>query len=110
MDFFWKLPIIKDIDTEQFLINTNEIDFEGQKYCEDLYKKIIIFSVILAMIVSFSTQYLSHGIYIISAGTALAMIVCVPAWGIYKRNPLKWLPYYKPVEIFTAEELKEKSS
>mmetsp|Transcript_10180 Transcript_10180/g.10507 ORF Transcript_10180/g.10507 Transcript_10180/m.10507 type:complete len:114 (+) Transcript_10180:1-342(+) len=95
MDFFWNLPIIRDIDVEALMIRLNEIDFEGQKKCETLYKQIVIFFLVIAIAVSFYTQVMSHGVYIIMLGTLVACLVCVPAWGCFSKHPLQWLQHEK---------------
>lgn len=45
------------------------------------------------MIFSFLTQRMKHGVYIITAGYILSLILCVPSWGFYNRNKLTWLKH-----------------
>lgn len=90
MDYISNLPIIKNIDLEAFSIKINEIDFIGQEKCESLYKNILRISLILAIICSFYTQQMKHGMFIIIAGFLISVILCLPAWSCFKKNPLKW--------------------
>jgi len=93
MEFLSNLPIIKDIDFELISIKLNEIDFEGQKRSEKMHKWIIRFFLVVAIIVSFITQRISNGTYIIILGTVLAMIITAPSWGMFNQNNLKWKPH-----------------
>lgn len=90
MDFLNNLPFIKDIDFEALSIKINEIDFEGQKKSEKLHKWIIRFCLVIAIIVSYYTQRLSNGTYILIVGTIIAMILTTPSWGIFNQNKLNW--------------------
>ena len=91
MDF-----IKKFIDVEKFWIRMNEMDFEGQKLAEKLYKIILVVFTIIAMIVSYFTQRLCHGVYILSSGLILCLVLCLPSWPMYNKNQLKWLKYTPP--------------
>lgn len=95
MDFIYKLPIIRNIDFEAFSIRMNEIDFEGQKTCEYLYKLIIRIFLVAAVCFSFYTQQMRHGVYLIILGTFFAVFVCAPSWPWFNKHPLKWLPHVK---------------
>lgn len=83
----------KFFDTQKFYMSMNEIDFEGQRKAEIYYKIILTTCLIIAICVSYTTQHLCHGVYIMIGGLILSILVCVPAWPFYKRNLLKWLPY-----------------
>jgi hypothetical protein len=43
------------------------------------------------MAVSYMTQQLSHGVYILCGGLIFTLLVCLPSWPIYNRQQLKWL-------------------
>ena len=43
--------------------------------------------------VSYSTQHLCHGVYIMVGGLVLTLILCIPSWPMYNRNQLKWLKH-----------------
>ena len=91
MDFLKKF-----FDFEKFWIRMNEMDFEGQKLAEKLYKIILVVFTIIAMIVSYFTQRLCHGVYILSSGLILCLVLCLPSWPMYNKNQLKWLKYTPP--------------
>ena len=86
MDFLNKF-----IDFEKFWIRMNEMDFEGQALAEKLYRILLVIFTIIAMIVSYMTQQLSHGVYILCGGLILTLLVCLPSWPMYNRQQLKWL-------------------
>ena len=78
-------------DFEKFWIRMNEMDFEGQSLSEKLYRILLVIFTIIAMIVSYMTQQLSHGVYILCGGLILTLLVCLPSWPMYNRQQLKWL-------------------
>ena len=85
--------IKKYIDVERLWIRMNEMDFEGQILCERLYRSILVVFTIIAMIVSYSTQKLCHGVYILCFGFILTLLLCLPSWPMYNKHQLKWLKY-----------------
>ena len=78
-------------DFEKFWIRMNEMDFEGQSLAEKLYRILLVILTIIAMIISYMTQQLSHGVYILCGGLILTLLVCLPSWPMYNRQQLKWL-------------------
>ena len=88
----------KFIDTEKLTIRMNEMDFEGQKLAEKLYRIILVVSTIIAILVSYTTQKLCHGVYILTGGFIFTCILCVPSWPMYNKHQLKWLKYVEPKE------------
>ena len=85
--------IKKYIDVERLWIRMNEMDFEGQILAERLYRIILVVFTIVAMIVSYSTQKLCHGVYILCFGFILTLFLCRPSWPMYNKHQLKWLKY-----------------
>ena len=83
----------KFFDFEKFWIRMNEMDFEGQILSERLYRIILVTFTIIAMIVSYMTQKLCHGVYILCFGLLLSLLICLPSWPMYNRHQLKWLKY-----------------
>ena len=64
---------------------------------ERLYRIILVLFTIIAMIVSYYTQKLSDGVYILCGGFILSLLLCLPSWPMYNRQQLKWLkPKEKP--------------
>ena len=83
----------KFFDFEKFWIRMNEMDFEGQILSERIYRIILVTFTIIAMIVSYMTQKLCHGVYILLFGLFLSLLICLPSWPMYNRHQLKWLKY-----------------
>ena len=81
----------KFFDFEKFWIRMNEMDFEGQALAEKLYRIILVIFTIIAMIASYMTQKLSHGVFILCGGFVLTLLICLPSWPMYNRQQLKWL-------------------
>jgi len=68
------------------------IDFEGQRLAETLTTAILVLAGVLSFIVGYVLSDLKYTVYIGLSGTVIAFLVVVPPWGIYKRNPLTYLP------------------
>lgn len=88
----------KIFDWEKFSIRMNEMDYEGQKLAEKIYKIILAVALVFSIIVSYSTQKLKHGVYILVIGLALSLLLCLPSWPFYNRHHPKWVPYKKQDE------------
>ena len=71
----------------------NEIDFEGQRSSEIIYKVILTVCPVVSILVSFVTQRLKDGVFIMAGGLILSVLLCVPAWPMYKRHQYKWLKH-----------------
>ena len=84
------------IEVEKQGIRMNEMDFEGQILSERIYRIILVVFTIIAMIVSYITQRLCHGVYILCSGLILSLLVCLPSWPMYNKHQLKWLKYTPP--------------
>ncbi len=50
------------------------------------------------MIVSYLTQHLCHGVYIMIVGLILSLVLCIPSWPYLNKHQLKWLPYVPPTD------------
>lgn len=76
------------------------MDYQGQGRAEFLYEVIILFFTIGGAIGAYIAQQFSYALYSHFAGFIIACIVCLPAWPIYKRKPVKWQP---PVKLDTDQ-------
>lgn len=95
----------KYFDIEKFNIRMNEIDFEGQKLSQKLFRIILTTALIIAMIVSYLYQKLKYGTFILTGGFVLSLILCLPSWPIYNKHHLKWLSH----ETFEDSKKKKKN-
>ncbi|XXQ36099.1 Signal peptidase complex subunit 1 [Plasmodiophora brassicae] len=68
------------------------MDWQGQNLCDRVAMVIIYAFATVGFVIGFITQQLSHSIYSILAGTAIACLACLPDWPIYNRNPLPFQP------------------
>lgn len=71
----------------------NEIEFEGQRRSEIIYKVILTVYLVVSILVSFVTQRLKDGVFIMAGGLILSVLLCVSAWPMYKRHRYKWLKH-----------------
>ncbi|KAH9824689.1 microsomal signal peptidase 12 kDa subunit-domain-containing protein [Melampsora americana] len=69
-----------------------KIDLEGQRLAEKWNQIIILSSAIIAFLVGYFSQsmMLTFGIY--GVGVFISLLVVVPPWPCYNKNPIKWLP------------------
>ena len=59
--------------------------------------------------VSYTTQHLCHGVYIMIGGLILSMLLCVPSWPFYNRNQLTWLKHKEEKKAKKEEKKQDKS-
>lgn len=76
MNFYWQRLVF-------VLLQLTEITFfYFFNYCQ-----------VIGFVYGFVKQDVLYMLYIFGVGVALALVICVPAWGfLYNRNPQKWLP------------------
>ncbi|KAI9147925.1 putative signal peptidase complex subunit [Paramyrothecium foliicola] len=69
-----------------------QIDFDGQRRSEVLATILLAVTGLIAFNVGYTLQDIQKAVYVGLGGTLLTFIAVVPAWPIYNRNPVKWLP------------------
>ena len=72
-----------------------KIDFEGQRKADQLNNLILSLTTVIALVAGYALQsmLLTFGIY--GAGFLTALLVVVPPWPCYNKNPVNWLPSSK---------------
>ncbi|XP_017779720.1 PREDICTED: signal peptidase complex subunit 1 [Nicrophorus vespilloides] len=76
MDFFKSIP--------------THMDFEGQARAEYLSRVIILLFAAVGLVWGYIIQQFSQTVYILGAGFALAALLTIPPWPMYRRKPLNW--------------------
>mmetsp|Transcript_18285 Transcript_18285/g.26258 ORF Transcript_18285/g.26258 Transcript_18285/m.26258 type:complete len:82 (+) Transcript_18285:52-297(+) len=66
------------------------MDFEGQKLVEILLQVIITFFGAVGWILGYIKQDFFICFYAWLVGVVLSIIICVPDWPFFNRNPIKW--------------------
>ncbi|XP_022186890.1 signal peptidase complex subunit 1 [Nilaparvata lugens] len=66
------------------------MDFDGQHKAEKFSRIIITLFGAVGLIWGYIIQQFSQTVYIVGAGFALASIVSIPPWPMYRRKPLQW--------------------
>ncbi|KAG2383214.1 hypothetical protein C9374_004551 [Naegleria lovaniensis] len=66
------------------------IDYRGQALAESIYRYTLFTSAIVGLLVGFYFQKFSFGFYIFAIGTLLVLVLTVPPWPFYRRNPVVW--------------------
>lgn len=68
------------------------MDTQGQRTAEWLYFIILLGAALPAFISGWATGSIKLMLIIYAAAAALAVLLVVPDWPLFKRHPLKWLP------------------
>jgi len=67
------------------------IDFEGQRLATLLNYGLQSTFGVLSFFVGYFTQNVYYALYVTLIGLVATMLIIVPPWPIYNRNPVKWL-------------------
>jgi signal peptidase complex subunit 1 len=66
------------------------MDLVGQKRAEFLAQVIIVIAAAVSAIFGYLVQDFHAMLYSFVAGVALALLVALPPWPAFARNPLRW--------------------
>jgi len=69
-----------------------QIDFEGQRFAENLATALMSIVGGIAFIVGYFLQDIKLALQIGLAGAVLTALVVVPPWPFFNKNPVKWIP------------------
>jgi len=72
-----------------FNIQTH-MDFEGQARAEKISRSIITVFGFVGLVFGAFIQQFSQTIYILAAGFALALIITIPPYPLYRKKSLNW--------------------
>eukprot|EP00045_Choanoeca_perplexa_P000461 m.14579 g.14579 ORF g.14579 m.14579 type:complete len:80 (+) comp10313_c0_seq1:87-326(+) len=67
------------------------MDFAGQALAEKLYQYIIAAFTFIGFFWGLWCEQFGQTVYVAGAGVFLASLLCLPPWGFYRRQPVKWL-------------------
>lgn len=68
------------------------MDLQGQRTAEWLYFSILLGTALPAFLCGWAAGSIKLMLIIYAASAALAVLLVVPDWPVFKRHPLKWLP------------------
>jgi signal peptidase complex subunit 1 len=74
-------------------LETNDFspqDFDGQARAEKISRAIITVFGFVGLVFGAVIQQFSQTIYILAAGFALALIITIPPYPLYRKKPLNW--------------------
>ncbi|KIZ03674.1 hypothetical protein MNEG_4279 [Monoraphidium neglectum] len=72
------------------------MDFEGQKLAETLLYRLLIVFAAIGFVVGYAAGSFRLMVLINAAGLAATLLVVVPNWPFFNRNPFNWLPPLNP--------------
>ncbi|KAF3430575.1 hypothetical protein E2986_12103 [Frieseomelitta varia] len=81
------------------------MDYDGQARAEKLSRVVITLFAIVGLIWGYVIQQFSQTMYILGAGFAMAALITVPPWPMYRHKPLEW---QKPQSGVTTKLKKKK--
>ncbi|KAI9007938.1 microsomal signal peptidase [Phycomyces nitens] len=71
------------------------IDFEGQRLADTITHVALIVSAVVSLIAGYSLQSLQLSVCIFLIGLGATLILVLPPWPMYNRNPQVWLTSLK---------------
>lgn len=74
------------------------MDFEGQKQAELLLYRLLVLFGAIGFVSGYAASSFRLMVLINAGGLALTLLLVVPNWPFFNRNPLKWLPPLNPEE------------
>ncbi|UZJ51791.1 hypothetical protein CBS101457_001111 [Exobasidium rhododendri] len=69
-----------------------KIPFQGQRLADRINQESLVLSAVVAWLAGYFTDSLYLCMLIFGASVAVTLVACVPAWSIYKKHPVIWLP------------------
>lgn len=85
------------------------MDYKGQKLAEMLYTYLIVVFGAIAWVFGYFAQDFMVTFYGWLFGLIFCMILCIPDWPIYNRNPVPWLKEIPPSKPKQQEHKKRKT-
>ncbi|XP_064383951.1 signal peptidase complex subunit 1-like [Halichondria panicea] len=70
--------------------NTPSMDFEGQRLAERLSLVIIVLFAAVGFVWGYVCQQLIQTVAILGAGVLVNVLLVVPPWPMFRKNPLPW--------------------
>ena len=67
------------------------MDYKGHQLSENIYYFLTILLGLIAWIVGYVYSDFQLTFYGWSVGLGLSLILCIPDWPMYNRNPVQWL-------------------
>lgn len=89
-------PLLHLLTMDQIAAQINDlfefpIDFEGQKKVDHIINLYVFVLALLSVLVGFVTQNLFLLLVTFASVLVVTLIIVLPAWPQYKKNPVQWL-------------------
>ncbi|PWN35324.1 microsomal signal peptidase 12 kDa subunit [Meira miltonrushii] len=69
-----------------------KIPFQGQRLADRINQEVIVMGAIVAWIIGYFADNLFLCMSVFGFSCFVALVVAVPPWPMYHRNPVIWLP------------------
>ncbi|GBF93787.1 signal peptidase complex subunit 1-like [Raphidocelis subcapitata] len=74
------------------------MDYEGQKQSEALITRLLVLFAAIGFLGGYAVGSFSLMVAVNAAGLAITLLLVVPDWPWFNRNPLSWLPPLYPAD------------
>ncbi|GAW00649.1 microsomal signal peptidase 12 kDa subunit-domain-containing protein [Lentinula edodes] len=72
-----------------------KIDFVGQQRVDEIARIWLFSFTALSFLLGFALQSLKISFVLLGASTVVLCAIVLPAWPMYNKHPVKWLPVLK---------------
>ncbi|KAL1895744.1 hypothetical protein Cpir12675_003135 [Ceratocystis pirilliformis] len=79
-----------------------QIDFKGQTFAELIQNIVMSIFGIAAFIYGYINQDIRSALFIVLGGAIVTIILVVPQWPFYRRNPVTWLPAGTGIQTYQS--------
>ncbi|KAJ4490605.1 microsomal signal peptidase 12 kDa subunit-domain-containing protein [Lentinula aciculospora] len=69
-----------------------KIDFVGQQRVDEVARIWLFSFTALSFVIGFALQSLKFSFMLLGASTVVLCVIVLPAWPMFNRHPVKWLP------------------
>lgn len=69
------------------------VDFRSQEALQRLLVSLFVAGTCIGFVFGFATESFSNSCYILLAVAAVAFVVCVPSWPLYKQHTIPYTPH-----------------
>ncbi|KAJ3735541.1 microsomal signal peptidase 12 kDa subunit-domain-containing protein [Lentinula guzmanii] len=75
-----------------------KIDFVGQQRVDEIARIWLFSFTALSFALGFALHSLKTSFMLLGSSTVVLCAIVLPAWPMYNKHPVKWLPALKPSE------------
>jgi len=66
------------------------VDFKGQQLSERIFQVVTVAATVIGFFYGWYEQSFAKTVEVWAVGVALSVVLCVPDWWFYRKNPIEW--------------------